>query len=228
MFYYDWTYILVLVGAVIVLAAQARVKGTFNKYSKIQSRTGMTGEETARRMLNYAGIYDVTIERINGNLTDNYDSSTKTLHLSDSTFGATSVAAVGVAAHECGHALQHAEGYNPLKIRSVLFPAANIGSKFGIPIVILGLFLGYNPILMQIGIWAFSIGVLFQLVTLPVEFNASARAVKLLDNYGILAGEEIVGCKKVLNAAALTYVAAAAAAVLQLLRLVLLSGRRRD
>lgn len=182
-----------------------------------------------------SGINDVQIQHISGELTDHYDPSRKILRLSDSVYGSQSVAAIGVAAHECGHAVQHQKGYLPLKIRSALVPAANIGSKLGIPIVILGLILGIGfelPgggyfSLAQIGIWIFSLAVLFQIITLPVEFNASGRALKMLGNYGIMNEDEVDDCKRVLGAAALTYVAAAASSILQLLRLVLLSGNRR-
>lgn len=225
-YYFDPTYILVIIAAIFSIWASMRVNSTFNKYSKVRSMTGMTGAQAAQRLLNQAGIYDVTIEQVRGNLTDHYDPSSKVLRLSDATYGSASVAAIGVAAHECGHAIQHQEGYTPLKLRSALVPAANIGSRLGIPIIILGLIFGSGGLLVQVGIWVFSLAVLFQLVTLPVEFNASGRAVRLLDQYGILAGNEVGECRKVLNAAALTYVAAAAASILQLLRLVLLFGNR--
>lgn len=226
-YYYDPTYILVLIGAVLSMIASARVNGTFRRYSQTRSMTGMTGAQTARRILDQNGLYDVTVEHINGNLTDHYDPRSKVLRLSDATYGAVSVAAVGVAAHECGHAVQDAEGYEPLKIRSKLVPAANFGSRFGLPIFLLGLLFGANELLMQIGIWVFLLSVLFQIVTLPVEFNASRRALAMLTDYGILSEQEVQGSRKVLRAAALTYVAAAAAALLNLLRLVLLSNQRR-
>lgn len=226
-YYYDPTYILVLIGAVLSMIASARVNGTFRRYSQTRSMTGMTGAQTARRILDQNGLYDVTVEHINGNLTDHYDPKSKVLRLSDATYGAVSVAAVGVAAHECGHAVQDAEGYEPLKIRSKLVPAANFGSRFGLPIFLLGLLFGANELLMQIGIWVFLLSVLFQIVTLPVEFNASRRALAMLTDYGILSEQEVQGSRKVLRAAALTYVAAAAAALLNLLRLVLLSNQRR-
>ncbi|MFI3177512.1 MAG: zinc metallopeptidase [Eubacteriales bacterium] len=227
MFYYDWTYIFVLIGAVISLAASARVKTTFNKYSKVRSASGMTGAEAARRILDRAGLTAIPIEHVSGSLSDHYDPSSKVLRLSDDTYGARSVAAIGVAAHECGHAIQDQEAYKPLVLRSTVVPVANIGSKMGVPIIILGIFLGYNYILIQIGILAFSLGVLFQLITLPVEFDASKRAVTILGDQGILGTQELGDCKKVLGAAAMTYVAAAAASILSLLRLVLLF-RRRD
>lgn len=225
---FDWTYILVLIGAVLSLLASAKVNSTFNKYKRIRSASGMTGAEAAERILHQNGIYDVGIEHVSGNLTDHYDPRAKMLRLSDATYSSTSVAAIGVAAHECGHALQHKEEYGPLKLRTAIVPAANIGSRLGIPIIILGVILGSNPMLINIGIWVFSLAVLFQIVTLPVEFNASSRALEMVEQYGILGSEEVVHTKKVLSAAAMTYVAAAAASILQLLRLVLLFGRRSD
>lgn len=225
----DWTYILVLIGAILCMAASAKVNSTYNKYSKVRSMTGMTGAQVAQKILQYNGIYDVQIEHVRGNLTDHYDPSKKVLRLSDSVYGSTSVAAIGVAAHECGHAVQHQVGYVPIKIRSALVPAANIGSKLGLPLILLGvIFGGAGSTLAQIGIWVFALAVLFQIVTLPVEFNASGRAIKMLDQYGILQQQEVGHVKKVLSAAALTYVAAAASAILQLLRLVLIFGGGRD
>lgn len=225
-FYYDPTYILVLIGAVLSLLASAKVNSTYAKYSRVRSMTGMTGRQAAERILYQAGIRDVHIEHIRGNLTDHYDPKSKTVRLSDATYDSPSVAAVGVAAHECGHVLQHYQGYAPLKLRTALVPAANIGSRLGLPLILLGIILGANQTLVTIGIWVFSLAVLFQVVTLPVEFNASRRALQILDRQGILAGQEVEQCKKVLGAAALTYVAAAAASVLQLLRLLLLFGGR--
>lgn len=229
-YYFDPTYFLVLIGAVLCIFAQLRVSSTYNKFSKVRSRTGMTGVEAAQRILQMSGIYDVRVEHIRGSLTDHYDPTQKVLRLSDTVYGSDSVAAIGVAAHECGHAVQHNTGYAPLQIRSKLVPAANIGSKAGIPLIILGAFLGMNQVLIQIGIWVFALAVLFQVVTLPVEFNASGRALAMLGDYGMLANDEVRSCKKVLSAAALTYVAAAASAILQLLRLILMFGgnRRRD
>lgn len=226
---FDRTYILVLIGAILTIWASARVNSTYAKYAKVRSMQGLTGAEAAQRILYYAGLSNVRVEHISGNLTDHYDPKSKVLRLSDSTYGSASVAAIGVAAHECGHAIQDAEGYSPLKLRSTLVPAANLGSKLGIPLILLGILLGSNYTLVQIGIWAFSLAVLFQLVTLPVEFNASNRAIKILDSRGILGQEELGMCRKVLSAAAMTYVAAAASSILQLLRLVLLfGGSRRD
>lgn len=225
-YHYDPTYFLVLIGAILSLIASAKVKSTYNKYQRIRSATGMTGAEAAEKILHANGIYDVGIEHISGDLSDHYDPTNKKLRLSDSTFNSTSVAAIGVAAHECGHALQHKEEYLPLKIRSAIVPAANFGSKLGIPIVILGVLLGSNQFLIEIGIWVFSLAVLFQVITLPVEFNASSRALVMVEKLGILGSTETAQTKKVLSAAAMTYVAAAAASILQLLRLILLFGRR--
>lgn len=190
----------------------------------------MTGAQAAEQLLRSNGIYDVQIQHVRGALTDHYDPRTKVVRLSDATYGSTSVAAIGVAAHECGHVLQHHEEYTPLKLRTFLVPAANIGSRAGIPLILLGIILGYHNFLIQIGIWVFAIAVLFQIVTLPVEFNASGRALRLLERQGILTETETGQSRKVLRAAALTYVAAAATSVLQLLRLVLLAGngRRRN
>lgn len=227
-YYFDPTYLLVLVGALLSIIASARVNSTFNKYARVRSMSGMTGAQTAEAILRSKGIHDVRVEHIRGNLTDHYDPSKKVVRLSDSVYNSTSVAAIGVAAHECGHVMQHHEGYAPLNIRTALVPAANIGSKIGIPIVILGLILGSNSVLVTIGIWVFSLAVLFQIVTLPVEFNASKRALVCIEQYGIVTGDERRKSEKVLKAAAYTYVAAAAASVLQLLRLVMLSNRRSD
>lgn len=229
-YYFDPTYFLVLIGAVLCIFAQFRVSSTYNKFSKVRSRTGLTGAEAAQRILQMSGIYDVRVEHIRGSLTDHYDPTNKVLRLSDTVYGSDSVAAIGVAAHECGHAVQHNKGYAPLQIRSTLVPVANIGSKAGIPLIILGALLGMNQVLIQIGIWVFALAVLFQVVTLPVEFNASGRALAMLGDYGMLANDEVKSCRKVLSAAALTYVAAAASAILQLLRLILMFGgnRRRD
>ena len=228
--FYDPTYVLVLIGALLSLWASMKVNSTYSKYSRVRSMTGMTGAQAAERILRNAGIYDVRIEHVRGNLTDHYDPRTRTVRLSDSTYNSSSVAAVGVAAHECGHVMQHETGYVPLKIRTALVPAANLGSMLGIPIILFGILFGLTETLVPIGIWVFSLAVLFQVVTLPVEFNASRRAVETLDRQGILAGEEVRQCRKVLGAAALTYVAAAAASILQLLRLLILFGgnRRND
>jgi Zn-dependent membrane protease YugP len=223
--YWDSTYILVLVGFVLCLIASARVKTTFAKYSKVRSMSGCTGAEAADRILHMAGIYDVRIEHVNGNLTDHYDPRNKVLRLSDSVYGQTSVAAIGVAAHECGHAIQHAKGYVPLAFRSSLAPAASFASNAAWPIIIVGFIFGLSRILLPFGIILFSVAVLFQIVTLPVEYNASNRAIRILADTGILYQDELKQSKKVLKAAALTYVAATAASILQLIRLILLSRR---
>ena len=224
---FDPTYFLVLIGVVLSLLASARVKSTYAKYSRERSLSGMTGAQAAQRILSMAGIYDVTVQHVAGNLTDHYDPRNKTLNLSDSVYGSASVAAVGVAAHECGHAIQHDRGYAPLKLRSSLAPVASIGANISWPIILVGLLLGGSPLLIQIGILMFSLAVAFQLITLPVEFNASRRAMTMLEETGVLYADELPKTRKVLNAAALTYVAAAASSILQLLRLVLLFGNRR-
>ncbi len=226
-YYYDPYYILILIGMVICLIASARVNSTFKKYDKVRSRTGMTGAEAARRLLHAQGIYDVSIQLVSGSLSDHYDPKSKVVRLSESTYHSTSVAAIGVAAHECGHAMQHEENYLPLSVRSALVPVANFGSRFSVLLIIAGLLFG--QVLIEVGILLFAAVVLFQVVTLPVEFNASRRALRLLDENGILYQEEVGMTRKVLSAAALTYVASALSAVLQLVRLMLLfGGRRRD
>ncbi len=227
-YYFDQTYILVLIGAVLSIIASARVNYTFQKYARERSLSGMTGAQAAEAILRSRGIHDVRVEHIRGNLTDHYDPSRKVVRLSDSVYSSSSVAAIGVAAHECGHVMQHHEGYAPLNIRTALVPAANIGSRLGIPIIIVGLILGSSPVLVNIGIWVFSIAVLFQIVTLPVEFDASRRALVCIEQYGIVTSDERRKSAKVLKAAAYTYVAAAAASILQLLRLVMLFGKRDD
>jgi Zn-dependent membrane protease YugP len=225
----DPTYFLVLIGAVICMLASARVNMVYRKYEKVRSLSGMTGAQAAERILRSSGIHDVRIERVSGRLTDHYDPRYKRLCLSETTYGSSSVAAIGVAAHECGHAVQHAERYAPLTVRGALVPVANFGSSAAWIMILLGVFLSWNSFLIHVGIILFSLAVLFQIVTLPVEFNASSRAVRMLEQYGVLQGDEIDSTKKVLGAAALTYVAAAAASILQLLRLLLLfGGRRRD
>ena len=228
-YYFDPTWILVIIGAVLSMAASAKVNSSFNKYSKVRSMTGMTGEDAAKRLLNSQGIYDVTVRPVKGQLTDHYDPRTKTVNLSESVFHSTSVAAIGVAAHECGHAMQDNVGYVPLKLRGAIVPVANIGSQAAFPLIIIGVLIGgMGSPLVNIGLILFSLAVIFQLITLPVELNASRRAITLLDQVGILGGQEVNQTRKVLGAAALTYVAALAASVLQLLRLVILFGGRRD
>ena len=227
-YYYDPTYFLVIIAALISMIASMRVNSTFQKYSKVRCASGMTGADVARKILRLSGITDVEVEHVSGRLSDHYDPRRKVLSLSDSVFNSQSVAALGVAAHECGHAIQHQKKYAPLGLRSLLVPAASLGSNLGIPLVIAGLIFGALDFLVPIGIWIFIFAVLFQVVTLPVEFNASRRAIRVLGDYGLMQREEIGIVKKVLGAAAMTYVAAAAASVLQLLRLVILAGGRRD
>ena len=230
-YYWDPTYILVVIGAVICMIASARVKGTFNKYSQLRSMSGMNGAQVAQRVLQAAGIYDVQVRHVSGSLTDHYDPRTKTVNLSDPVYNATSVAALGVAAHECGHAIQHAKSYAPLSIRSALVPIANFGSMLAWPVILIGLLFNTRSsgLIIDIGILLFSAAVLFQLVTLPVEFDASRRALVMLRTQGILADDELRYTRRVRKSAALTYVASAAAAILQLLRIILITnGRRRD
>lgn len=227
--YYDPTIILVLIGALISGVASFMVQATFNKYDRINNFRGITSNQVAEHILHSAGIYDVRIERIRGNLTDHYSPNEKVLRLSDAVYGKTSVAAIGVAAHECGHAIQHQENYAPLKLRSASVPLANIGSWISWPVILIGLLIGYTP-LAQLGVFLFTFVVAFQLITLPVEFDASARALKILNQDHILEGDEHKGATKVLRAAAMTYVAALFATILQLLRLVIIVGghNRRD
>lgn len=227
MLFYDATYILVLIGALLSMWASARVNLTYKKYAQVHSRSGLTGAEAARRILQGAGIYNVRVEHISGNLTDHYDPRGKVLRLSDTVYGSPSVAAIGVAAHECGHAIQDDQAYAPLRLRAAFVPVANLGSTLSWPLILLGLVIGLTPFI-QVGIWMFVLALMFQVITLPVEFNASGRAVRLLGQIGILQGQEVDYTKKVLGAAALTYVAAVAASVLQLLRLLILFGGRRS
>lgn len=229
-FGYDPTYWMVIVGMIISMLASAKVKSAFNKYSKVRSMSGMTGAQVAERILNSQGIYDVSVQRVAGSLTDHYNPSTKVVNLSETVYSSTSVAAIGVAAHECGHAIQHAKGYVPLSLRTAIVPVANIGSKIAWPLLILGLLINSRSSLTFIyaGIICFSLALIFQIVTLPVEFNASARALKLLTSNGILSDDEVGKTRKVLTAAALTYVAAVAASILQLLRILAIFGGRRD
>ena len=229
-YYYDPTYILVLIGAVLSLWASATVKSTYNKYSRVYSYSGLTGAQAAAQILRQAGIYDVRIEHVSGNLTDHYDPKARVLRLSDSVYGSNSVAAIGVAAHECGHAIQDQEDYVPLRFRSAFVPVANLGTQVAFPILLLGVFLGSSHFLIQVGLLCFFFGVLFQLITLPVEFNASGRAVRILRETGMMSDDELSKTKKVLSAAAMTYVAAAAASIMSMLRLIILFGgnRRRD
>jgi len=225
-YYYDPTYLLLIPGLLLALYAQFKVNSTFNHYKQVSSRIHMTGAEIARAILDSNNCRDVRIERVSGSLTDHYDPENNVLRLSSEVYGSTSIAALGVAAHEAGHAIQDAQDYAPLRIRANLVPVANIGSGMAIPLFMMGLLMSWEP-LTKIGIFAFAFSVLFYVVTLPVEFNASRRAVTVLAS-GYLPQDEVKGVKAVLSAAALTYVAAALQAVLQLLRLVLLANRRRD
>lgn len=226
--YYDSTYILVIIGAIISMIASWNVQRTFKNYSNVGNSQGFTAQDIAQRILNSAGIYDVRIERISGNLTDHYSPTEKVLRLSDTVYGSSSVAALGVAAHECGHAIQHKVGYAALKLRSVSVPIANFGSTLSWPLILIGIAMGWAG-LAQLGVILFTFVVFFQLITLPVEFNASSRALEILEKDSILVGGELQAAKKVLSAAALTYVAALVSSVLQLLRLILIakSSRRR-
>lgn len=226
--YIDMTYIVFVVPAIILaLYAQTKVSSTFNKYSKVGNRRGYTASDVARKILDRNGLYNVQIERVSGNLTDHFDPKTNVVRLSDSTYNSTSVAAIGVAAHEVGHAVQHAEKYMPIKIRNSIVPIVQFSSYLAWPLVIIGLILSFSG-LVNFGIVLFTFVVAFQLITLPVEFNASSRAIRTLDEQLILDEDEVKKAKKVLSAAAMTYVAAAAVAIGNLLRLLAISGRRND
>ncbi len=229
-YYWDPTYALVVIGAVICLIASARVRTTYSRYARVASMSGMTGAEAAGQILRAAGIRDVQIRQVSGNLTDHYDPRNKTLNLSESVYGSRSVAAIGVAAHECGHAIQHDVNYFPLTLRSTIVPVANLGSTLAWPLILIGLLFSSRTgsMLIELGIIAFSFAVIFQLVTLPVEFNASHRALVMLRDMNILTENELPKTRRVLRAAALTYVASAAAAILQLLRLIILFGGKGD
>ncbi|WP_071130749.1 zinc metallopeptidase [Enterococcus timonensis] len=228
-FFWDPTYILVIIGIAISGLASAYVNSTFKKFDEVRSRKNVTGTQAAQFILQDSGITDVMVRPISGNLSDNYNSKDKTLNLSESTAQSMSVAAIGVAAHECGHAVQDQKNYIPMKIRHAIVPVANLGSTIAFPLILVGVLLSYNQTLIYLGIFAFSFALLFQLVTLPVEFDASRRAVKILSAGNLLTEEEVPMVKKVLFAAALTYVAAALSTFLQLLRLIILfGGRNRD
>ncbi|HIX65760.1 MAG TPA: zinc metallopeptidase [Candidatus Anaerotruncus excrementipullorum] len=223
----DYYYvILVLPALLLAMWAQGRVSSTYAKYGRVRSARRIPAQEAARQILLDNGLGNIPIQRVRGNLTDHYDPAARVLRLSDSVYGSDSVAALGVAAHECGHAIQHAQGYGPLMLRNAIIPVTNFGSKLSIPLILLGLVLGLAP-LVQVGIWMFALMAVFQLVTLPVEFNASARALATLERENYLEPSELRGARKVLQAAALTYVAALLVTVMQLLRLVLLFGNRR-
>lgn len=240
-YYFDWSYLVLVVPALLFsLWASARVNSTFKKYSAIRNARGMTGAEAARAVLNANGVTDVRIEYVSGNLTDHYDPKNKVIRLSQDVYDAATPAAVGVAAHEAGHAAQYAANYLPIRIRAAIIPATNIGSKLSVPLIILGLLLPglrifapyteFFNLIAWIGVACYSLCVLFQLVTLPTEFNASRRAVTAIERCGLLLPEEQQGAKKVLKAAALTYVAALSASLAQLLRLIIIVGgrQRRD
>ena len=227
-FFYDWTYLLLIPALLLSLWAQFRVSSTFSRFSKVRASSGMTATQMAEQLLHAEGVYDVSVERTRGNLTDHYDPKNMVLRLSDSTANSTSVAALGVAAHEAGHVLQHRDGYAPLMLRTAAVPVVNIGSNLSWPLFLVGLIFSWDPLLYA-GIALFALAVLFALITLPVEFNASKRALAALEANGYLQpGEEMRGAKKVLSAAAMTYVASAFMAIMQLLRLLAIAGARRD
>ena len=227
-FFYDWTYILLIPALILSMWAQFRVSSTFSRFSKVRASSGMTATQMAEQLLHAEGVYDVSVERTRGNLTDHYDPKNMVLRLSDSTANSTSVAALGVAAHEAGHVLQHRDGYAPLMLRTAAVPVVNIGSNLSWPLFLVGLIFSWEPLLYA-GIALFALAVLFAIITLPVEFNASKRALAALEANGYLQpGEEMRGAKKVLSAAAMTYVASAFMAIMQLLRLLAIAGARRD
>ena len=227
-FFYDWTYILLIPALILSMWAQFRVSSTFSRFSKVRASSGMTATQMAEQLLHAEGVYDVSVERTRGNLTDHYDPKNMVLRLSDSTANSTSVAVLGVAAHEAGHVLQHRDGYAPLMLRTAAVPVVNIGSNLSWPLFLVGLIFSWEPLLYA-GIALFALAVLFALITLPVEFNASKRALAALETNGYLQpGEEMRGAKKVLSAAAMTYVASAFMAIMQLLRLLAIAGSRRD
>lgn len=227
MFYWDWTMVLLIPGLLLGLWAQIKVKSAYAKYRKIGTARGVTAEQVARDMMARDGNQAVAIEPIAGELTDNYDSRSNILHLSQGVYGNTSIAAIGIAAHECGHAMQDRHDYGPLKLRMALVPAVNIGSNLYFPIFILGMIFSWKP-LISVGIVCFALTFLFSLITLPVEFNASSRAMAALEQGGYVSVDELRGVRAVLSAAALTYVAAAISSLLQLIRLLLISRNSRD
>lgn len=227
--YYDWTYLLIMLPCFILsLICSASVKSNFSKYSKVNNSRGMTGAQAAQQVLNAHGVTGVRIEPVSGNLTDHFDPRTNVIRLSESVYNARTVSAVGVACHEAGHAVQHAEGYVPNKIRSAIVPVANIGSRLSWIVLVIGMLLPVQfNFVITIGIVLFSASVVFTLITLPVEFNASSRALQTIKSTGMLNESEYAGAKKVLSAAAMTYVASAATSIMQLLRLILIFGNRR-
>lgn len=235
MFYYgfDLTYLIMVMPFVILsIWASSNVNSTFKRYSKVYSRRGLTGAQAAEQVLKNNGVYNVRIERVSGNLTDHFDPKSNVIRLSDNVYGNTSAAAIGVACHEAGHAVQYAQDYAPIKLRAAIIPVTNIGSMLAMPLIVLGLVLNFmtefSYTFVYIGIGCFGLSLLFQLITLPVEFNASHRAVAAISGAGLLDKQELDGAKKTLRAAALTYVAAAAVSLMQLLRLILIFGGRRD
>ena len=228
LFYYDYTYWMMLLPVLLVtIYAQAKVKSNFNKYSRITNRRYLTGAQAAEAVLRQHGIYDVRIERVGGTLTDHYDPRTNVIRLSRSVYDSPTIAAVGVAAHEAGHAVQYAVGYGPIRVRSALIPITQVGSQFGIALLVLGVIMTFEPLFLA-GIVLFGATTVFQLVTLPVEYNASHRAIETIVGAQLLDDEELAGAKKVLSAAALTYVAALLTSVVQLLRFLLLFADRSD
>lgn len=226
-FYFDWTVLIVLPALILSVWAQIKVNSTFNKYAKLYIRRGMTGADAARKILDSHGLHHIKVEHIRGKLTDHYDPRANVIRLSDAVYGSVSAAAIGVAAHEAGHAVQHAKGYFPIRVRAAVIPATRFGSMLAIPIFFIGLLLA-SPALLLAGIALYSLVAFFQLVTLPVEFNASSRAIRVLRSSGMLSEEELSAAKKVLTAAALTYVAALLTSLLTLLRLVVLAGGRSN
>ena len=228
MFFWDPTMVLLIPAILLSIYAQYRISSAYKQYSKIRSQSGLTGAQTARALLNSNGLYDVRVERIGGRLSDHYDPRTRVINLSEDVYQGTSLSSVAVAAHETGHALQHASGYFPMTLRSSFVPVANFGSGAGPMLILVGLFMPSFGWLLQLGIFAFAFAVLFQIITLPVEYNASHRALSLLQEGNMLGSEEVRGARSMLNAAALTYVAAALVAVLQLARFILISRGRSD
>lgn len=225
-FFYDYYYIILVIPAIIIsMYAQFKVQSTYKKYSEVMSKKGLTAHDVTRKILDLSGLTNVKIEHIAGKLSDHYDPRTNVIRLSDSVYSDTSVASLGVAAHEAGHAIQHATGYFPIKLRNSVLPVANIGSRLSVPLIILGIILSFEP-LISFGILLFSFVLLFQVITLPVEFNASRRALSILNDTNMLDESELIGSKKVLSAAAMTYVAAALVSATQLLRLLLISRNR--
>lgn len=228
MFFWDPTMVLLIPAILLSLYAQFKISTSYKHYSQIRSQSGLTGAQAARAILNSNGLYDVRVEPIRGHLSDHYDPRTRVINLSEDVYQGTSLSSVAVAAHETGHALQHASGYFPMQLRSSFVPVANFGSGAGTMLIMVGLFVPQFGLILQLGILAFTFAVLFQIITLPVEYNASHRALTLLQEGRMLGGEEVRGARAVLNAAALTYVAAALAAVLQLVRFILIARGRDD